>query len=103
MTTDADLDAAIAAEAQAQEARRAASAKAAELSRTKTDFGVTSSLRTTWRHEVTDAAQIPRAYLQVNDAAIRAAVKAAVSPDGKRCDIEIPGVRIFADTQSVVR
>lgn len=86
----------------ARAAEAAASANAAEMSRARTDYGNTASLRTTWKFEVTDAAAVPRQYLTVNEAAITAAIRASTSADKKRCDLSIPGVRIYADTQSVV-
>lgn len=95
MQTPAQMDAAIATEERAAEAKEAAHAKPAEMARTRGDYGGIATLRTTWKHEVTDVAQVPREYLMVNDAAIKAAVKA-----GTRT---IPGVRIFQDQSAMVR
>ena len=75
--------------------------KPAEQSVTRTDLGARASLRTRWVFEVEDAEQVPRLYLSVNEGAIRAAIKAATTPDG-RCDLKIPGVRVYASTISVV-
>ncbi len=80
---------------------RAAKASTADLSRTRTDLGAVASLRTTWTHDVTDPAAVPRLYLSVNDAAIAAAIKAA-TVDGK-CELKIPGVHIYPVADSVVR
>lgn len=80
---------------------RAAKATQADMSRTRTDLGAISSLRTVYDHEVTDHDAVPRLYLSVNDGAIAAAIKAATI-DGK-CNLKIPGVRIYAVTDSVVR
>lgn len=82
-------------------AGRAAKANTADLSRTRTDLGAVASLRTTWLHEVVAASQVPRLYLRVDDGAIAAAIKAATI-DGK-CTLTIKGVRIYPDTDSVVR
>jgi len=80
---------------------RAAKASTADLSRTRTDLGAVASLRTTWTHDVIDAAAVPRLYLSVNDSAIAAAIKAA-TVDGK-CTLEILGVHIYPVADSVVR
>jgi hypothetical protein len=50
---------------------------------------------TVWRHEVTDPQAVPRQYLMVNEAAIKAAVAG-----GAR---DIPGVRIFEDVRTAIR
>lgn len=80
---------------------RAAKASAAALSRTRTDLGAVASLRTTWTFDVTDRAAVPRLYLEVNESAIAAAIKAA-TVDGK-CDLKIDGVHIYPVADSVVR
>lgn len=81
---------------------RAARATTADLSRTRTDLGALSSLRTTWHHEVVNPEIVPRLYLQVDESAIAAAVRAATTPDGKNT-LQIEGVRIYPITDSVVR
>ena len=48
-----------------------------------------------WKHEVIDAAAVPREYLMVDDAAIKAAVKAGIRA--------IPGVRVFEEAEMRVR
>lgn len=48
-----------------------------------------------WMHEVTDATQVPREFLMVNDSAIKAAIAG-----GRR---EIPGVRIFEQVRTAIR
>lgn len=83
-------------------ADKAASAKAAEMSRIRTDLGAVASLRTTWQFTVEDADKVPRLYLSVNEGAIRAAIKGATTPDNK-CSLTIPGVVIYPKTESVVR
>lgn len=77
-------------------------ANAADMSRTRTDRGAVSSLRTTWEHEVIAAEDVPREYCVVKDSLIRDAIKAATTDDGK-CTLSIPGVRIFPKQSSVVR
>lgn len=80
---------------------RAAGASTADLSRTRTDLGAVASLRTTWTFDVTDAMAVPRLYLEVNEPAIAAAIKAATI-DGK-CELKIEGVHIYPVADSVVR
>lgn len=79
---------------QAEEAHQATRVKSAELTRTHTTDGVVSSLKTEWRHEVTEAKKVPRKYCQPDDKLLRAAVKSAVTKDGA-CPLEIAGVRIY--------
>jgi len=95
MQTEAQMNAAVAIEERAAEAQEAAQAKPAELARTRGDYGGLATLRTTWDFEIVNAAAVPREYLIVNDAAIRAAVKS-----GAR---EIAGVRIFEKQSALVR
>ena len=94
-----------AARLQKQEASTAkidAGAKAADLSRTRSTAGSVASLRVTWKHEVVKAEDVPRLYLEVDEGAIRVAIKAATTSDNK-CNLKIPGVRIFPVEDSVVR
>ena len=51
----------------------------------------TATVRKVWTFELTDQQLVPRAYLSVNEPAIREAVRAGVR--------EIPGVRIYQDEQ----
>lgn len=69
---------------------------AKEAARVITSSGrVAAVASTVWRHEVTDAAQVPRQYLMVDDAAVKAAIAG-----GAR---EIPGVRIYEDIRTAIR
>jgi hypothetical protein len=90
-----------AAAEQAQQAKTSASAKAADMSRTRTDLGAVASLRTTFHFQVVDPDVVPRIYLSVHKPAITAAIRAA-TVNGE-CDLKIPGVRIYPVTDSVVR
>jgi hypothetical protein len=74
---------------------QAALPTAAEASRVTGDYGSVASLRSRWIHEVTDLASVPREYLMVNDAAIKAAIKGGVRT--------IPGVRVFQESKVGVR
>lgn len=98
---DKARDDAAAAAQRANATKKAASASQAEISRTRTDLGAIASLRTVFEHEVTDHDQVPRQYCRVDDGLIASAVRAA-TVDGK-CNLKIPGVRIYPKTDSVVR
>lgn len=95
-------DAADRAKQDKDRANRFANEKAADMSRTRTTLGAVASLRTTWKFEVVKPEDVPRAYLSVNEAAIGVAVRAAITPDGKNT-LKIEGVRIYPQTDSVVR
>lgn len=99
---EAAREAAIKAAEDAERARKAATVKPAELSRTRTDLGVVGSLRTVWTHEIVKAASVPRSYCRPDDGLIKAAIKAHTDKAGN-CDLKIPGVRIFQQSDSVVR
>lgn len=90
------------ARADKAKAEKSAGAKAADMSRTRTDLGAVASLRTVWKHRIVDAEKVPRAYLSVNEPSIVAAIRAATTKDGK-CPLKIAGVEIYPDTGSVVR
>lgn len=99
---DADLQRAIAAEAAANLARAQAAAaaaiaagKPAELSRSRGDLGAVASLRRTWRYDLLDIAAVPREYLYLDPSRVNAAIKAGVR--------DVPGLRIFEHTETVVR
>lgn len=70
--------------------------KAAEATRVVSASGrVTATASTVWRHEVTDPGAVPRRFLVVNDAAIKAAIAGGIR--------DIPGVRIFEDIRTAIR
>lgn len=100
--TRADAERVAVAESRAEESREAAKVTPAELTRTRTDTGVVTSLRSEWVHEVTEAKKVPRKYCTPDDKLLRAAVKSAVTSDGA-CPLEIPGVRIYEKKVSQVR
>lgn len=83
-------------------AKADATEKAAKLTRTRSDLGAHANLRTTWHFEIEDPELVPRAYLTVDESAVRVAIKAATTRDGK-CPLKIPGINIFAKTETVVR
>lgn len=91
------------AEEQAAETKKAAeTTPSIELTRSRTDAGVLSGLRSEWRFEVEEPRKVPRQYCVHSDALIRGAIKAATTPDGD-CPLEIKGVRIYKHTFSQVR
>jgi uncharacterized protein YhaN len=95
-------DEAQAQRALAQVAREEAQVKAAELTRNRSTIGSVASLRTTWEFTVEDPQAVPREFLSVNDAAIRVAIRSAITKDN-RCGLKIAGVKIFEKTESIVR
>jgi len=113
LETEEDLDAAIAAEQQAKQAeldklaaQKAAEAKAAELSRSRGDFGAVASLRTFWDHKDLDRATLDLEALRpffsqdALEKAVRAYVRANFEP-GKP-GTQIKGVVIFENTTTRV-
>ena len=60
----------------------------------RSDSAVSSAVMV-WRHEVIDAAAVPRNYLMVDDKALAAAVKAGIRI--------IPGVKVFEEAEMRVR
>lgn len=98
---DRAREAARAARVEAAEAKDAANAPAAELTRARSDLGAVGSLRTTWHYEVTDEAAVPREYLTVDHAKIKAAMKVATK--GGKCTLKVPGIRVYSETNTVVR
>jgi hypothetical protein len=66
-----------------------------EAARVTSFSGVKATATRKWVHEVTNAADVPRQYLMVNDAAIKAAIAGGLR--------EIPGVRIYEDVRTAIR
>jgi septal ring factor EnvC (AmiA/AmiB activator) len=91
--TDTDLDLAVEVEQQARAAAEAAAVVAPKEIRSS--YGHLASARKTWDYRIIDPSQVPSAYMMVNEAAIKVAIKG-----GAR---KIPGVEIFEKTQTVVR
>lgn len=79
-----------------------ANAKAADLSRARTTEGAKASLKVTWEFTVENAALVPREFCEVDESAIRVAVKAATTKDNKN-NLKIPGVKIYPKSDSIVR
>lgn len=95
------MEQAIATEAQAEQAARAAQAKPAELSRTRGEVGSVASLRTRWVGEVTDRATLDlealRPYLPL--AALQTALNGAIKAGAR----EIRGATIYQESSAAVR
>lgn len=88
-------DAAVEAMHEADQAQALAEAKPLELTRTRSAAGSLVGLRETWVYALDNIQNVPPAYLMVNDAVVKAAIKS-----GTR---DIPGLRIFPETKAYVR
>jgi hypothetical protein len=95
------FDAAAAAAREAEKAAALANARPADLTRSTGLYGATTSMRVTWKWRVTDAALIPRAYLEVSPTAILAAAKER-DASGKPTAV-IPGVEFYSERSMGVR
>lgn len=92
------------ASADAVKASRAAGAKAADMHRSRGDYGATSSLRTYWDFEIVNLNKIPLAKLRphIPQNAIEQAIRSYIRAGGR----DLGGddvVRIFENTTAVVR
>lgn len=56
---------------------------------------VQASVSTVWKYELVSLKDVPREYLQLNDAAVKLAVGSGVR--------EIPGIRIYEDVRTAIR
>jgi hypothetical protein len=79
----------------AEEAAEMANARALELTRTRGLGGALTALKDNWAWALEDITKVPGHLLQVNDAAVRLAIR-----QGAR---EVPGLRIWNDTKAYVR
>jgi len=79
----------------ADKATELANARALELTRTRGTQGALTALKDNWTFEIVSLSAVPSHFLQVNDAAVRLAIK-----QGQR---EIPGLRIWNDAKAYVR
>ena len=99
MNTEDELTQAIEAGAEADRARKAAAAKAAELGRSRGETGALASLRTTWEFEITGNVDLEALRKHIPHDAIERAIRAFIKADGR----DLGGVRIFQATTTVVR
>ena len=85
----------------AEETHLIEASKPAEYARQTSDFGTTTTLRTSWEFEVTDRAKVDlealRPYLGAD--AVDKAIRAAIRAGGR----EISGVRIYQDQKASIR
>ena len=90
------IETAIKASEQADRAERAAAKPIADMGRARGAVGGTSQLRTVYEFEVEDLARVPLQYLQINESAVKSAIRLA------KGEISIPGIRVIIDTKAVV-
>lgn len=89
------------AAADAREAEKAAEVKAAELSRTRGEYGAVASLRTTWTFDEIDRARLDLEALRQHlpSDALEKAVRSFIRAGGR----ELAGTRIYETTSATVR
>lgn len=92
----AAANAAAQAQQQAHDAAKVVLAPAADITRTRGDVALTTT-RQVWRYRVVDITKVPAAYLMVNDAVVKAAIK------GKTGVREIPGLEIYDELEATNR
>jgi membrane protein involved in colicin uptake len=80
---------------QAQLAEQQAAAPMTEITRTRSAYGSLTGLKDNWTFRVVDIQKVPAAYLTVNEAVVKAAIKS-----GAR---DIAGLEIFNDAKVYVR
>ncbi|WP_029310785.1 hypothetical protein [Acidiphilium angustum] len=100
------IDTAIEANKEAVQAAKVAAAPAADLSRTRGDYGGVSSLRKgPWQFEIVDKEAIPLSFLVLDESAAKAAA-VQFSKDGltdAQIENAISGLRMFRETVAGVR
>lgn len=72
-----------------------AEASVLDMTRTRSQSGALAGLREHWTYALLDITKVPAAFLMVNDAVVKAAIKS-----GTR---EVPGLRIFAERKAMRR
>jgi hypothetical protein len=97
MTTQAEPDwnRAVETAKVAEKADKAAGAGVADLSRVRGEQGAVASLAEHWTYEEEDLSLVPREFMVIDPALVRAAIAAGVR--------EIAGLRIFNETRMVAR
>ena len=90
-----EAEAAVEAFDAAEQATQLANARALELTRARGPQGALTALRDHWTYEIVALHAVPPHLLQVNDAAVRLAIK-----QGERL---IPGLRVYNDTKAMIR
>lgn len=97
---DATLTQAVALSDQAAAVAASATARPADLSRTRGDMGSVASLKQTWAFEVTDITKVPAHMLMVNEAAVKAHVKARLKDQPPA---PVAGIRFYTQASATVR
>jgi len=93
--TEVAIEAAVETMDAASKADEMANARALELTRTRGVGGALTALKDNWVAELVDITKVPTAYLQLNDALVKAAIRSGVR--------DIPGIRIWNDAKAFVR
>ena len=93
--TEVAIEAAVESMDAASKADEMANARALEFTRTRGVGGALTALKDNWVFGVVDITKVPVAYLQVNDALVKAAIRSGVR--------EVPGIRIWNDAKAYVR
>ena len=93
--TEVAIEAAVESMDASSKADEMANARALELTRTRGVGGALTALKDNWVWTLEDITKVPTHLLQVNDAAVRLAIK-----QGAR---EVPGLRIWNDARAFVR
>lgn len=91
----AEADIAVAIFNQAEQADALANANTLELTRTRGTQGALTALKSNWVAELEDITKVPMAFLMINDAVVKAAIRSGVR--------DIPGLRIWNDARAFVR
>lgn len=96
-----------AAEAQTAAAQSAvfASAKPAEMARTRGELGSVATLSTSWAFEITDLTRIPLERLRpyLDQGAIEKALRGYMATLPRPITVEMPGVRFFEKSSASIR
>jgi len=90
----------IAVISESQAAAELASAPSAQLVKSRSGSGAIGGLKDNWQYRVVDISKIPSAYLTVNDAMVKAAMKSAAK---NVASLKIDGIEIFNDMKAYVR
>jgi len=96
-----DIFAAISADMRADQARTAASASLAELSRGRGEYGGLVGIRQRWTFRVTDEALVPREFLAIDRGKVDAARVAGMR--NGQCTASIPGIEFYQEAEVNVR
>ena len=93
--TEVAIEAAVESMDASSKADEMANARALELTRTRGVGGALTALKDNWVWTLEAIEKVPVAYLQVNDATVRAAIRSGVR--------DIPGLRIVNEAKAFVR